>query len=132
MVCPIDPNYPRHTFLLAALSLQRKSLPVTWLRPFPSTQSQAFPAAAGPVAMALGRGRVNGLSFGRSPRLARCTVLLVAVAAIAAVLQHVLAFISGSYAETRTFLAWMRAAFAERGNLCKDRSYQRLATEPVC
>jgi len=71
-------------------------------------------------------------TFGRSPRLARCTVLLVAVAAIAAVLQHVLAFISGSYAETRTFLGWMRAAFAERGNLCKDRSYQRLATEPVC
>jgi hypothetical protein len=72
-----------------------------------------FPAAVWPVDMALRRGRVNGRSFGRLPGLARCRVLLVTAAAIAAVLQHVLAFVSGSYAVTRTILGWIRAALAD-------------------
>ena len=61
--------------------------------------------------MALRRVHINGGSFRRSPRLARCTVLLAAMALIAAALQHVLAFVSGSCAMTRTFISLVGLSF---------------------
>lgn len=63
------------------------------------------------MVMALRRVHIKGGSFRRSPRLARGIVLLAAVALIAAVLQHVLAFVSGSCAETRTFISLVGLSF---------------------